>query len=255
MKGLIAGVVSIMLAMSVTSTQAVSGDELMSAAMAAAEPTEMAPAASTSGTNQEQVLLEFDVYRICGNISFESEYLEVTKAGKEGVAKELMSFTRAKLTVAGVELLADEGGWTWVGKDRPPEGSRIEVIASPKLLVLFDQSFVVEIGSEQPIEYFEKRPDGLFELKKLHEKTGFTLSGKVERPGGEQIILRDLTIRLQSVEKRQPIEGASLDVGYPIVRTHESITTVAVKPGGYHGMLLGSEGYGSLLLRLRACLL
>jgi len=215
----------------------------------------MLPAAATSATHQDQVLLEFEVYRILGNISgemsgigdlrvIETEKLAATRGG-------VSFFTLAKLTLAGVEFRADDSGWTWDGKDRPPSGSRVETIASPKIMVLLGESFVVAVGSQQPIEYFEKRPDGLFELKKVHGKTGLTVSSKVEQQQPERIILRDLTIRLQSIEKREPIEGASLDVGYPIVRAQESLSTVAVKPGGYHGMLLGSEAYGSLLLRLR----
>ncbi|MDP2898160.1 MAG: hypothetical protein Q8Q12_16615 [bacterium] len=257
MKELIAAVVCMTILTNASSTLAVSDEELNSASKASSQPQEMAQAAATSATNEQQLLLEFDVYRVSSNISVEMSRVRDLLLISVGSPKPLGStgtfFTEARLRFAGVELCADEGGWTWTGKDQPPS-SRVETIASPKLLVLFGQSFVLDVGSLQPIEYFEKRPDGLFELKKLEGKTGFSLSGKVEQRKPEQVILKELTVRLQSIERRRPIEGLSLDVGYPIVAAQESVSTLAVKPGGYHGMLLGSEAYGSLVLRLRVTL-
>ncbi len=215
----------------------------------------MLRAAASPATNQEQVLIDFDVYRILGNLSGETSVttgLPASIAREQGSVKDpFVLFNLAKLTVAGIEFRADETAWTWDGKDRPPSGKRVEMISSPRVVVLLNHSFEISIGSQQPVEYFEKRPDGLFELKRGNEQTGLSISANVAQGESGKLLLRDLTIRLQSIEKREPIEGVSLDVGRPIVKTQESVATVAVKQGASWGIVLGTEGYGWLLLRLR----
>jgi hypothetical protein len=214
---------------------------------------------SESPVAQNQVLLEFEVYRVEGDISFEATRLQIHPLPPDTVAEEnagstkgsLLLFTAAKLRLGGVSLVADATGWRWSGKDLPPQGSGIERIASPKIMVLVGQAFQLEIGSREPIEYFERRADGLFEFRKSDEVTGLKLSCTVEKGKDECLILRDLTIKLASIENRVPIEGVSLDVGQPIVRTQESVFTVAIKLDECQGMLLRSERYGSLLIRLR----
>ncbi len=209
-----------------------------------------------SASDQEGALVELCLYRVRGDISGETSLTEgvsLETKGHEVGAKKVASrfFTLAKLTVAGVEFRADESGWTWDGKDRPPSGKAVEVIASPRIIVLLDNSFMVSIGSQQPIEYFERRADGLFELKKADEQTGLTISAIVAKGESGKLVLRDLTIGLRSVEGRELIKGVNLDVGRPTIKKVESITSVAVKPGRDYGIWLQTEGYGALFIRLR----
>jgi len=213
-------------------------------------------AVSESSVAQNQVLLEFEVYRVEGDISVEAMHSfppdAVSEENTGSTKGSFLLFTAAKLRIAGISLVADATGWRWSGKDLPPQASGIERIASPRVMVLLGESFQVEIGSRQPIEYFERRPDGLFEFKKSDEKTGLSLSCTVEEGNLKGCVaLRDLRIKLGSIENRVPVEGVSLDVGQPIVRTQESVFTVGIKLDEYQGMLLRSERYGSLLIRLR----
>lgn len=211
---------------------------------------------SENSVAQNQVLVEFEVYRVEGDISVEAMHSfppDAISEEKAGSTKgSLLLFWGAKLRLGGISLVADATGWLWSGKDLPPQGSGIERVASPKIMVLVGQAFQVEIGSRQPIEYFERRPNGLFEFKKSDEETGLKLSCTVEEGNLKGCVaLRDLRIKLASIENRVPIEGVSLDVGQPIVRAQESVFTVGVKLGECQGMLLRSERYGSLLIRLR----
>ena len=214
---------------------------------------------SESSAAQNQVFLEFEVYRVEGDVSFQATQLQIHPLPPDTVAEDnprrtkgsVLLFTAGELRLGGVSLVADATGWRWSGKDLPPQGSGVEQIARPKIMVLAGQAFQMEIGSRQPIEYFERRPDGLFEFKKSDEKTGLSLSCTVEEEKKGCVLLRDLTIKLASIENRVPVEGVSLDVGQPIVRTQESVLTVTIKLDEYQGMLLRSERYGSLLIRLR----
>lgn len=212
-----------------------------------------------SAVAKNHVLIEFEVYRVEGDISFQATQLQIQPLPPDTIAEDnarstegsVLLFRAAKLRLGGVSLVADATGWRWSGKDLPPQDSEIERIASPKIMVLAGETFQVQIGSRQPIEYFERRPDGLFEFKKSDAETGLSLSCKVEEAKKGCVLLRDLTIKLASVENRQPVEGVSLDVGQPIVRIQESMLTVAIRLDEYQGMLLRSDRYGSLLIRLK----
>ncbi len=213
--------------------------------------------AAPSSQAVPQVLLDFEIYRVRGDISGETSLTEGVSAVGERRASEkewdLTLFTRAKLNVPGAEFVADNHRWTWNGKDHPPSGGRVEQISSPRVVVIQGESFEIDIGSRQPIEYFERRPDGLFELKKLEGKPlGFYLSAVVEEGKANKLVLRDLTIRLRSIESRVPIEGVSLDVGPPVITSRESVLTLSVQPDQSYGIILSTEGYGYLLLRLWA---
>jgi len=194
-----------------------------------------------------------------GDISGETSLTEDMSPGIEGQelgAKKgpFTFFTIAKLTVDGVEFRADENGWTWDGKDHPPSGKRVELIARPKVITLLNDpnnACKILIQSEQPIEYFEKRPDGLFELRRDDEQIGLSLAFSVAEGKSGRVVLRDLTIGLRSVEGRSPIEGVTLDVGRPIVRARKSKMTISVKTGRDYGVCLRTEGYGNLYIRLR----
>jgi hypothetical protein len=216
---------------------------------------------STAG----QVLIQFSLYRVHGDIggepttsglrgfSLTDNIREGIEGGKlEAVQDPFVFFVLSNVRVAGVLLRANENGWTWDGQDRPPSNGRVETLAAPKVMVLPPNSFVIEISPNEPVQYFEKRPDGTFELKSLQEKTGLSLSGTVEKGATGRIVLRNLTLRFRSIGKRKPIEGVGLDVGEPIFEQREFKTTIAVKSGREYGMLIAGGGYGSLILRLKA---
>lgn len=158
-------------------------------------------------------------------------------------------FDRAELSVAGVELKADERSWTWDAKDQRPNDGSIELISHPRVAATPGEPFVVKTISHAAIDYLEKRPDGLFELKKSNLPLGIRFEGRVDEGKSGRLVELNLTIMANFVVKRRPIEGVKLDVGAPIIEEHE--TTATVKPGRYYGLLLSTERQGGLLIRLR----
>jgi hypothetical protein len=150
-----------------------------------------------------------------------------------------------------MELECREQGWKWNGKDRPGPESGARLLAEPVVAVPIAVPFRVSIGSEVPIQYFVKTSEGLYGLVSTQEKTGVTLSGKVNKVEPSKISL-DVSLETRFVEKRKPLEGVNLDVGEPIVTGSQISFAVSMKPGVAHGVLSGAEKHGDLLLRMEA---
>jgi len=218
-------------------------------------PPVLAPASDqpTSG----YIVIKLNVCRIHGDIEGETSLTDNIRVGITADKMEVQKggctfFTVPNLTVGGVKLTSENGRWSWDGKEKPPRDSRVELLTSPKVAVSPPNGFEIAIGSPQPIEYFERRPDGLFELKTVQEDIGLRLkSANVERGADGRIVLQGFSIRLGFVQKREPVEGTSLDVGRPVVKTQVIDSTLAVKPDQDYGMLLSSDGYGSVIMQFR----
>jgi hypothetical protein len=203
---------------------------------------------------EKVITTEVDVYRIRGNISGETS---LTDNIWEGLSEDsprarkgsFTFFTLANLAVANVKLEAREDGWTWDGKSEPPKGGKIDVLARPRFSSARGERFTATIGSQEPLQYFEKRPDGLFELKTWDTLLGISLKAMMDEGGSGRLVVRNLKIAGNLVTKRRPIEGVTLDVGAPIIEEYE--TTVSLKPDRYYGIELITEGQGFLLIRLR----
>jgi len=54
------------------------------------------------------------------------------------------------------------------------------------------------------------------------------------------------------MQKREPVEGTSLDVGRLVLKTQLIDSTLSVKPDQDYGVLFSSEGYGSVIMQFRA---
>lgn len=233
---------------------------LAAPADAPAPPLPVANEAIRVPPGQTAALIQFTLYRVRGDISGETSLTDNIWEGVEGADPKAQArkgpytfFTLAKETVAGVKFQADQNGWKWDGKDEPPPGSRVETVTRPRIIVVMPSSsdFVVQIGTRDPIQYFQKRPDGLFELHAVYKMTGLSISAKAEKGQAGRVLLRDLSIGTRLVEKRKPIEGVSLDVGEPIVSAKDHQVTVALKPNQDYGFLLLTDGMGALIGRLR----
>jgi hypothetical protein len=195
--------------------------------------------------------LQVQLFRVSGDISGTTSLTDNIWEGVE-TSSRFNLFTLADLNVAGVKLKADASEWLWNGgKVAPPSGS-VQTIGQPTITAVMGEPFTIEVSSDTPIEYLEKRADGLFELKRLDEKAGFSISATFEPGESSRIVIKDFKISLRSIARRVPIEGVTLDVGRPVVETWEQRTTLAVKPGMDYGMQIASQGYGSLILRFKA---
>jgi len=166
-----------------------------------------------------------------------------------------LSFERLSYSFGGTEFLCDEEGWKFDGKPEPARGGPIETIATPRVIAVIGQSFEIAVGSERPVQYFVKRPDGLFELKALKIKPpdgllGLRLSTRVEKTTGDKIRLDDLTLMLQAIGDRKPIEGVNLDVGEPVLTKKQLTATVTIEPEADCGVIFAPPGEGAIILRI-----
>lgn len=133
--------------------------------------------------------------------------------------------------------------------------SKISMIFSPEILMYEHSSGNFKVEATQPIQYFSKRPDGLFELKEMELSTGLdiVITEAVEDEKKDDIRLSDFKMTIRSVEKREPIEGVNLSVGKPILGEQKYVFSLRLDPGEDYGILIRPKsGSGALLLRLRA---
>jgi len=199
---------------------------------------------------------QIDVYRIQGDISGDTSLTDNIVAGLEDQILSarkgrFIFFTLADLTIAGVKFEADENGWTWNGKPNLPKHHRIQLISGPRVLSGEREVFAFHVGSKQPVQYFERCPDGLFQLKSCDVPVGISLEATVEQGESGRVIVRDLKILADLILRRRPIQGVTLNVGEPIVEPEEYKTTLSIKPGRYYGIQLLTERHGCLIIRLR----
>ena len=209
---------------------------------------------SQSSPRAKQILLECKVFEIRGDVSGDTSLTEDIWVGtgrKPNLDEEkpYNIFVLAKLNVGSGKLEADSKCWSW--DDELPD--EVTVVCSPQVLMPLGQSFVVAIGEQSIHQYFQRRDDGLYELEEIAmENPGLMLQGTVEEGPDDIIILRDLKFETTLVTERQPIEGVDLNVGKPVFRSSEFVTTMAVKPQQYYGIQIFAEARGHFIIQLRA---
>ena len=132
--------------------------------------------------------------------------------------------------------------------------SKLSMLFSPEVVLYEHSSGEVKIEATQPIQYFSKRRDGLFELNEMELKTGVDIyiTKAVEDEKKDDIELSGFKMMIRSVEKREVIEGVRLSVGKPILEEQKYVFSPRLDPGEDYGILISPKnGRGALLLRLR----
>jgi len=223
----------------------------------AAEPAPPLVPAAAEDAPKEAYEVRIQVYRLFGDIAGETSLTDyiwgsMDKTSTGATQGRITFFTLANLKIGDVQFKADESGWTWDGLTTVPVGRKVEMIAAPRVMVGADAPFTLMVGTDQPIEYFVRTSGELFQLKKSYEETGLKITGSVRKGAEGRVALSDLKIALRSIGKRAPIEGVALDVGAPIIQAQDYAISVAVQPDRAYGMLVRTEGYGSLLVRVQA---
>jgi hypothetical protein len=177
-----------------------------------------------------------------------------------------------KALIGDTELRLDGPDASWNGRPEPPSQ---QIVGLGGVTGIKQGSFV-EILDETPLQYFERRPDGAFDLKTVDETPGIRAAVKVKALGQAQI-----WVGRYLVTRREPIEGVTLDVGEPVLagscgtprkggfspQSIYTITDFRYSTGAWEGFLLpinclpavfpfpddywGKEGYLLTLVRLR----
>ncbi len=120
-----------------------------------------------------------------------------------------------------VELVMEGDTLTWDGEPEPDDPFII-LLSRPDLKTIEGIEASIAIGQDGPIQYFEKVGD-LYALRSLELEDNFiglefgaTARGKSDREG---IIELDFKFQVGSVTSREPLEGVTLNIGRPILRT------------------------------------
>jgi len=207
--------------------------------------------------NKEQrfITVELAMYhpqtRIRGEVSLTEDIWSATDDDEIEARKGPMEFfTLANLKVGDVTLKADPSRWIWDGKAEPPKDGEITRFGCLKFDAFPGRWAVCADVQTEFHQYFDRRADGLFELKTLPAISGIVVGLAAEQEESGRIILRDLTADSSTILRRRPIEGVNLNIGPPIVE-EPLRTTVSLEPGRYYGMLMPTSGGENLLIRLR----
>ena len=222
-----------------------------------------APYADAREKNIIRVQCQF--FKFYGNLpgtTSAKEKIWTTDEPPEKLKNKVTVFSEAQLDVGANKLEFKEGRCFWNKTEVPitdpkrlnlPE-DQISWINSPEIMLYEHSSGSFNLASKQPIQYFEKRKDGLFELKEIELPTGLhikiTDADESEEHG--YIDLTDIIMTMRLVERREKIEGVNLSVGRPVPGEHKYVFFFRLRPGKDYGILIRPEhGQGGLLIRLR----
>lgn len=207
---------------------------------------------------QEDILISLQVLRVLSDISGDTSleqdiFSGNVKPGDSLKLRELSYFTKANLKVGDSTLGIKDGAFFFNAEhdQRERDARSVEVVATPRIIVKDGQEAKLMISAPQNLEYFERRQDGLYELKKVEEPVGLEISLKAHVEG-KSVRLSELTFDLRSVEKRIPLEGASLDVGVPVISARTFEANLRIDAQRDYGIMFKPDGQGVLLVLLRA---
>lgn len=214
---------------------------------------------------KNQIQIQCQIFRFTGNPprkTFVDETIWTTEETPEKLKNIVTVFSRGWFELGKDKLEFKDGSCFWKNKvlaiDRKqkvklPE-DQIKLIYSPDIVMAEHSTSTVKIESKQPIQYFEKRKDGLFELKEIELPTGLDIEIEAEEDEKHgYILLTDMVMMIRLVEKREKVEGVNLSVGRPVLGEQKYIFFFRVRPGKDYGILIRPEfGQGGLLIRLRA---
>ena len=218
------------------------------------------------GAAEDEVRVRLQIFRTVGDMYLEETSLREniwadSREAWERAKKSVTLFDHGHLRLGENRLEINERGCYWNRSQltfreghrvKLPE-DRIRLIYSPSVRMETGKYSTVKIESKQLFEYFEKREDGLCEPKRMELPTGLTIEMRPFRERHDRIRFREMKITLRSVGKREKIPGLGLQVGRPILETHEYVLPLRVRARRNYGILLRpGGGHGAIFMRLFA---
>lgn len=161
------------------------------------------------------------------SISLADFKTDALSLGKDG-SSEIQFMSNVEFTVGDVRVVMKRDSLTWNGKP-DPDPEVIPCLTSPRLRTVSGQMAKMQVGSDV-IQYFERTPDGLFELKTKQAFTGYTVSCTATPAQGDNANLK-WSLETHRVKERTPIPGVSLDIGDPVIQSQRIDSDVEVKLG------------------------
>ncbi|MHC4648081.1 MAG: hypothetical protein ACYTBJ_21690, partial [Planctomycetota bacterium] len=174
----------------------------------------------------------------------EDESIWTTDDTPDRYKDKVTVFSRASFELGKDRLAFKDGKCFWNKKEIPIDDTDklklddkpIRLVYAPTLEMDEHDDREVRITSEQPIQYFEKREDGLFELKQIKLGTGLDIKiGAKEEEDEGYIVLEDIEMTLRMVAHREKVPGVNLAVGKPILGEQEYDFFFRVRPGKDYG--------------------
>lgn len=223
-------------------------------------------AADAGAREKNQIQIQCQIFKFTGSLpgkTFVDEPIWTTDEAPEKLKNKVVVFSRGWFELDSDKLEFRDGSCFWNETEIPIAGPEkfslpeelIKLVYAPVVLMDEHATGTFNIESKQPIQYFEKRDDGLFELKEAELPTGLDIeiTEAVEKEKAGYIELTDIVITMRSVERREKIEGVNLPVGRPILGKDKFVFYFRVRPGKDYGILIRPQrGQGGLLIRLRA---
>jgi len=222
-------------------------------------------AATTHAKDKNQIEVQCQIFKLTGNSAsktFIDESIWTTEETPQKLKNRVIVFSQGWFEFDKNKLEFKNGRCFWKNAELPITGEKkldlpeelIRLVYSPVILMDEHATRTVKIESMQPIQYFVKRSDGLFELKEVKLPTGLDVEIQAEEEEKHgYILLTDMVMTLRLIEAREKIEGVNLSIGRPILGEQKYRFFFRVRPGKDYGILIKPErGQGSLLIRLRA---
>lgn len=216
--------------------------------------------------DQPRFRLHCQVFRIADQTPQDVQLAEPIWAGKQDawdkIKDSVTLFTRAAfkfgsdtLSVNGKTMNWNKERLNFDGKDKATgvTDGLIKLIYSTEVDLQRGKTGSVFIAAKQPFEYFDRRDDGLYELKEVELPAGLDLEVKPKEQDDKSILLSNVTIRLRAITERETIPGVKLPVGRPVLQTEEFKLSLKVKEKGIYWIQVKPQnGDGSMLISLEA---
>lgn len=210
----------------------------------------------------EEVQIRFQIFALAGRIAGDTDLDERIWARDredwERIEDAVTLFDRGHFRLGDTRLeLKDDEGLFW-GREKLSfvESQRVDLpadkirrINAPGVLLEKDKCYTIRINSQQSFQYFEKRADGLFELRQIDDlPTGLDIRVKPRDKDG-RILFEDMRIVVRAVGRREPVAGVELPVGRPLVEEHGYDLGLRVRPNNTYGILVELEdGQGAVVI-------
>jgi hypothetical protein len=219
-------------------------------------------ASSAPGDLAEEVQIRFQIFALVGRVSGDTDLEEdIWARNREDwrrIDDVVTLFDRGYFRLGDTKLeLKDDEGLFW-GREKLSflesqkvdlPADRIRRINAPGVLLEKEKSYTIKIHSQQSFQYFEKRADGLFELRQIDDlPTGLDIRIKPRDKDG-RILFEDMRITVRAVGRRQVVDGVELPVGRPIVEEQGYDLALRVRPNNTYGILVElKEGQGAVVV-------
>jgi hypothetical protein len=122
----------------------------------------------------------------------------------------------------------------------PAPGGAVSLLAMPRVKTPLGKGGAqVKMGMAEPLQYFEREPDGRFVLRTTTAMPELDFKLNLEQAAAADVLRMEWSYRLVVVGKRTPVAGVSLDVGAPEIRELSGRAETEVQLGQWCFMSLG----------------